>query len=292
MPESSPQFGSTQADRRGRPYPVSELSFGSATHCAAQEQLELEAQMMFPAAFQQHTSNALSASSPLALATVPPAAKPGEWQCPRCRHVGSGARPTCIKCGERKQCPFGMECLRETCWFQHPPGYNRTLAVQRNAAKRIVTVEGGYSANTPLSVTHQAHFADPNRGKIGGGITKPIAGPAVRSDMPVSDGRAHASASKGGADDSAEAASAPKPTSPAAAALTPGSASPRQGTSTKRVAGIGEACMRQEAAARQRQADAPAEIVKEVVPVPAHCVPRLIGKGGTHVKVRNYTMRF
>ena len=243
--------------------------------------------MMFPAAFQQHTNTVPNASSPLALATVPPAAKPGEWQCPRCRHVGSGARPTCIQCGERKQCPFGMECLRETCWFQHPPGYDRTLAVQKNAAKRIVTVEGGYSASTPLSVTHQAHFADPNRGKIGGGITKPKAGPAVRSDMPVSDGRAHASATKGGADASAGAASTSTTTSPAAAARPPVSASSHQGTSTKQTAGISEVGMRQEAAARQRKVDAPAEIVKEVVPVPAHCVPRLIGKGGSHVKVRN-----
>eukprot|EP01043_Picozoa_sp_COSAG02_P064084 COSAG02_NODE_9266_length_2273_cov_1.472861_2_plen_197_part_00 len=185
-----------------------------------------------------------------------------------------------------------MECLRETCWFQHPPGYDRTLAVQKNAAKRIVTVEGGYSASTPLSVTHQAHFADPNRGKIGGGVTKPKpqTGPAVRSDLPVSDGRAHADASGGGTDALAKAAPAPTATSPGAAAPAAVSGSFQQAASTERAGGVSEVVVRQELAAQQRgqlrQADLPAEIVKEVLPVPAHSVPRLIGKGGSHIKVR------
>ena len=173
--------------------------------------------------------------------------------------------------------------------LQHPPGYSRVLAVQRNAGKRIVTVEGGYSADTPLAVTHQAHFADPNRGKIGGGATKPApkTGPSVRSDMPVSDGRAHAAALGKQGDASAEA-TAPSASPPAAVAPAAAPASTQQGTSLEKAAGVGAAGAFQQPAQQHGQSDAPAEIVTEVIPAPAISVPRLIGKGGSTIKVRNF----
>lgn len=243
---------------------------------------------MFPAAFQQHTTSGKpETSNSHALATVPHGSKSGEWQCPRCRHVGSGARPACIKCGERKMCPFGMECLRETCWFQHPPGYDRTLAVQRNAASRIVTVDGGYSASTPLAITHKAHFADPNRGKIGGGITKPKLkpGPAVRSDMPVSDGRAHAA---GRADDEhalgTSAVAAPASVEPAAGSLSDVPSSTQHTVSREKPVSVGTVVARQQ----RQQEKTSVETVTKVIPVLAHVVPRMIGKSGSHIKVRRF----
>jgi hypothetical protein len=85
-----------------------------------QEELELEAAMMFPTAFLQHKATVKpEGSESQALVTVAPL-QPGEWKCTRCAHVGTGGRPTCIKCGERKMCDWGLECLRETCWFQVP----------------------------------------------------------------------------------------------------------------------------------------------------------------------------
>eukprot|EP01044_Picomonas_judraskeda_P007476 COSAG03_NODE_804_length_5790_cov_54.606923_5_plen_204_part_00 len=166
--------------------------------------------------------------------------------------------------------------------------------MQKNAGKRIVTVEGGYSANTPLSVTHQAHFADPNRGKIGGGATKPApkAGPSVRSDMPVSDGRAHAVAlgEQGGV--SAEAATALSASAPAAAAPAAAPATTQQGTSPEKAAGNGAVATQQPAAQQHLQSDAPAEIVTEVIPAPSISVPRLIGKGGSTIKVCNFHRSF
>jgi hypothetical protein len=227
----------------------------------AQALLEEEARHMFPDAFQQHTSGGTAGSA----AT--------------CQLAVSNVQET------RKMCSFGMDCMRENCWYQHPPGYDRTLAIQRAAGKRIVTVEGGFSADAPLSVTHAAHFADPSRGKIGGGITKPKpkpkpapekTGPDVRSDVP-------ASASEGASDDSAAGASSDSAQPEAAAGATDDSAEPSEQEKQEL-----ERRWRQEQERQQeqrRQEEQPVEpTVEEVVTVQCHVVPRIIGKGGIKIK--------
>ena len=109
--------------------------------------------------------------------------------------------------------------------------------------------------------------------------TKPKSGPAVRSDMPVSDGRAHAGArgEEAGVSGASRAESAPA----AAAATTPTTTSATTETTAQRSV--------QSAAQPQRlqplPTSAPTEIAKEVIRVPAHCVPRMIGKGGAQIKV-------
>ena len=218
---------------------------------------------MFPDAFQQHTSGGTAGSA----AT--------------CQLAVSNVQDT------RKMCSFGMDCMRENCWYQHPPGYDRTLAIQRAAGKRIVTVEGGFSADAPLSVTHAAHFADPSRGKIGGGITKPKpkpkpkpapekTGPDVRSDVP-------ASASEGASDDSAAGASSDSAQPEAAAGATDDSAEPSEQEKQEL-----ERRWRQEQERQQeqrRQEEQPVEpTVEEVVTVQCHVVPRIMARAGLRSK--------